>query len=73
MMKFLALDGVRPKTINRLIQLASNDADIAKSASDDPNNREGQIVKALMMSLPEMPKREDDVNDEPPRLVDGAN
>jgi hypothetical protein len=56
MMKFLALDDARPKAVNRLIQLASNDADLAKSACDDPNNPEGQMVKALMMSLPEMPK-----------------
>lgn len=56
MMKFLALDDARPVAINRLIQQASNDADLAKSACDDPNNQEGQMVKALMMSLPAMPK-----------------
>jgi hypothetical protein len=56
MMKFLALDDARPKALNRLIQQASNDADLAKSACDDPNNPEGQMVKALMMSLPAMPK-----------------
>ena len=56
MMKFLALDDARPVAINRLIQQASNDADLAKSACDDPNNQEGQMVRALMMSLPTMPK-----------------
>ncbi|MGM4962978.1 patatin-like phospholipase family protein [Tardiphaga sp. 1201_B9_N1_1] len=56
MMKFLALDDARPGTLDRLIQQASNDADLAKSACDDPNNAEGQMVKALMMSLPAMKK-----------------
>jgi uncharacterized protein len=56
MMKFLALDDARPVAMHRLIQQASNDADLAKSACDDPNNQEGQMVKALMMSLPAMPK-----------------
>jgi hypothetical protein len=56
MMKFLALDDARPEAVNRLIQQASNDADLAKSACDDPNNSEGQMVKALMMDLPEMAK-----------------
>ncbi|WFU14846.1 hypothetical protein [Bradyrhizobium sp. CB3481] len=56
MMKFLALDDARPEAMNRLIQQASNDADLAKSACDDPNNPEGQMVKTMMMGLPEMPK-----------------
>jgi hypothetical protein len=56
MMKFLALDDARPVAVDRLIQQASNDADLAKSACDDPNNPEGQMVKALMMGLPAMPK-----------------
>ncbi|WP_240537220.1 patatin-like phospholipase family protein [Bradyrhizobium elkanii] len=56
MMKYLALDDARPEAVKRLIQQASNDADIAKSACDDPNNADGRMVKALMMSLPEMPK-----------------
>jgi hypothetical protein len=42
--------------VSRLILQASNDADLAKSACDDPNNPEGRMVKALMMGLPEMPK-----------------
>ena len=56
MMKFLALDDARPEAVSRLIQQASNDADLAKSACDDPNHPEGRMVKALMMGLPEMPK-----------------
>lgn len=56
MMKYLALDDARPEAINRLLQQASNDADLAKSACDDLNNPDGQMVKSLMMSLPEMPK-----------------
>ncbi|RZN12151.1 hypothetical protein CWO91_05565 [Bradyrhizobium genosp. SA-3] len=55
-MKILALDDARPEAIRRLIQQASNDADLAKSACDDPNNPEGRMVKALMMGLPAMPK-----------------
>ena len=56
MMKYLALDDARPEAVKRLIQQASNDADLAKSACDDPNNSDGRMVKALMMSLPAMPK-----------------
>jgi predicted patatin/cPLA2 family phospholipase len=55
-MKFLALDDARPEAMGRLIQQARNDADLAKSACDDPRNADGQIVKDLMMRLPEMPK-----------------
>ncbi|MEY9461975.1 hypothetical protein ABH973_002388 [Bradyrhizobium ottawaense] len=55
-MKFLALDDARPEAVRRLIQQASIDADLAKSACDDPNNSDGRMVKALMMSLPAMPK-----------------
>jgi uncharacterized protein len=55
-MKFLALDDARPEAMRRLIQQARNDADLAKSACDDPRNADGQIVKDLMMRLPEMPK-----------------
>jgi hypothetical protein len=52
----LALDDARHQAVDRLIQQASNDADLAKSACDDPNNSEGRMVKALMMDLPAMPK-----------------
>jgi Patatin-like phospholipase len=55
-MKFLALDDARPEAMRRLIQQARNDADLAKSACDDPRNADGQIVKDLMMRLPKMPK-----------------
>ncbi|MEJ2376111.1 MAG: CBASS cGAMP-activated phospholipase [Pseudolabrys sp.] len=56
MMKFLALDDARSEAVNRLIQQASNDADFAKSACDDPNDPDGKMVKNLMMGLPAMPK-----------------
>lgn len=56
MMKYLALDDARPEAVMRLIQQASNDADLSKSACDDPNNNDGKMVKALMMELPAMPK-----------------
>lgn len=56
MMKYLALDDARPKAVRRLIQQASVDADLAKSACDDPGNADGRIVRALMSGLPDMPK-----------------
>jgi uncharacterized protein len=55
-MKFLALDDARPQAVRRLIQQARIDADLAKSACDDPNNSDGRMVRALMMGLPAMPK-----------------
>ncbi len=45
-----------PEAMRRLIQQARNDADLAKSACDDPRNADGQIVKDLMVRLPAMPK-----------------
>ena len=54
-MRFLALDDARPKAVNRLIQQASIDADLAKSDCDDANNAGGRMVKGLMMSLAAMP------------------
>jgi predicted acylesterase/phospholipase RssA len=52
MMEFLALDDAREEAMTRLIQQACDDADITKSACDDPRNGDGQMVKRLMMSLP---------------------
>ena len=55
MMPYLALDDARREAVDRLIQQASSDADVTKSACDDPNSAEGHMVRALMMSLPAMP------------------
>lgn len=55
MMPFLALDDARKPAIDRLIQQANSDADVTKSACDDPNNADGRMVRALMMDLPPMP------------------
>lgn len=55
MMKYLALDDARGKAMERLIQQADIDADITKSAADDPRDENGRLVRALMMNLPPMP------------------
>ena len=55
MMPYLALDDARKAAVDRLIQQANSDADVTKSACDDPNNVDGRMVRALMMSLPTMP------------------
>lgn len=55
MMPFLALDDARKSAMEHLIQQANVDADITKSNCDDPGNKDGQLVKALMMDLPPMP------------------
>jgi hypothetical protein len=54
-MKYLALDDSRPEAMARLIQQASNDADITKSACDDPNRPDGSRVKRMFLGLPTMP------------------
>jgi uncharacterized protein len=56
MMPFLGLDDTRPAAIERLIQQAHTDADMTKSACDDPNNPNGCLIRTLMESLPSMPK-----------------
>ncbi|WP_246736277.1 patatin-like phospholipase family protein [Enterovirga aerilata] len=55
MMPYLALDDARKKAIDRLIQQANSDADVTKSACDDPRNEDGRMVRDLMMDLPGMP------------------
>ncbi len=55
MMPYLALDDARKAAVDRLIQQANSDADVTKSACDDPNNPDGRMVRALMMDLPAMP------------------
>lgn len=55
MMPFLALDDTRRAAMDRLVQQAGADADITKSACDDPRNQDGEVVRSLMESLPPMP------------------
>lgn len=55
-LEYLELDDTRPEATRVLISQASTDADMVKSACDDPNNAQGQLIKKLMMSLPSMPK-----------------
>lgn len=55
MMPFLALDDTRREAMDRLIQQAHTDADLTKSACDDRNNADGQMILRLMNDLPAMP------------------
>lgn len=56
MMPFLALDDTRPEAMDRLIGQAHNDADLTKSACDDPNSEDGRMIRRLMSELPAMPE-----------------
>ena len=51
MMPFLSLDDTRPEAMERLVAQAHSDADLTRSARDDPRNPEGQAIKALLESL----------------------
>lgn len=55
MMPYLALDDTRPEAMDRLVGQANTDADLTKSACDDPNNNDGQMIRRLMYDLPAMP------------------
>lgn len=55
-LEYLGLDDSRPEAMNALISQASTDADMVKSACDDPRNPQGQLIHSLMMSLPKMPE-----------------
>ncbi len=52
MLEFLALDDSRPEAMERLIQQAHTDADATRSACDDPNDADGQLIRAMLESLP---------------------
>ena len=52
MMPFLALDDSREEAIDRLVEQAGSDADLTKSACDDPGNQDGRAIKSLLESLP---------------------
>lgn len=55
-LEYLGLDDSRREAMNALISQASTDADMVKSACDDSNNPQGQLIHRLMMSLPTMPE-----------------
>lgn len=55
MMPYLALDDTRSEAMDRLVAQANTDADLTKSACDDPNNADGQMIRRLMNELPAMP------------------
>jgi len=52
MLKYLDLDDSSPEAMDALISQARNDADMTKSACDDPSNEDGQMIRELMRSLP---------------------
>ena len=51
MMPFLSLDDTRDEAMERLVAQAHSDADLTRSACDDPQNQDGQLIKALLGSL----------------------
>lgn len=51
MMPFLSLDDAREKAMDRLVAQAHSDADLTRSACDDPQNQDGQLIKGLLESL----------------------
>ncbi len=55
-LEYLGLDDSRPEAMNALTSQALTDADMVKSACDDPRNPQGQLIHNLMMSLPAMPE-----------------
>ncbi|MDF3233856.1 patatin [Mesorhizobium sp. M7A.F.Ca.US.014.04.1.1] len=55
-LEYLGLDDSRSEAMNALLSQASTDADMVKSACDDPRNPQGQLIHNLMMSLPTMPE-----------------
>lgn len=54
LMNYLDLDDTRPEAAAALIRQASSDADITNSRCGDPNDSEGQFVRNLFMTIPEM-------------------
>ena len=51
MMRFLSLDDTREEAMDRLVGQAHSDADLTRSACDDPQNRAGQAIRSLLDSL----------------------
>ena len=55
MMPYLALDDTRQDAMDGLMAQARTDADLTKSACDDPNSEDGKLIRSLMNALPSMP------------------
>ena len=55
MMPYLALDDTRQEAMDRLMTQADTDADLTKSACDDPNSEDGKMIQRLVNELPAMP------------------
>ena len=53
MMPFLALDDTRDAATERLIAQAHTDADMTRSACDDPQDQTGSRIQALLNAMPE--------------------
>ena len=53
MMPYLALDDTRAAAVDRLIAQAHTDADMTRSACDDPQDQNGQRIEALLNAMPE--------------------
>ena len=51
MMRFLSLDDTREEAMDRLVGQAHSDADLTRSVCDDPQNRDGQVIRSLLDSL----------------------
>ena len=52
MLPYLALDDSRVEAMDRLVQQAHTDADATRSACDDPNDGDGQLIRTMLGSLP---------------------
>ncbi|OHC97461.1 MAG: patatin [Sphingomonadales bacterium GWF1_63_6] len=52
MMPFLALDDSREEAMHRLVHQAHIDANMTRSACADQGNAEGQLIRAMLESLP---------------------
>ena len=54
MIPYLALDDTRQEAMDRLMTQAHTDADLTKSVCDDPNSKDGEMIRRLMIDLPAM-------------------
>lgn len=54
MIPYLALDDTRVEAMDRLVEQARCDADMTKSACDDPSNPSGALIRRLMHDAPPM-------------------
>lgn len=55
LLEFLDLDETRPEALDALIQQARSDVNMTNSSCNDPNDRDGELVKRLFMDMPALP------------------